>query len=278
MPIIDMLKETEIYAKRECDERGYEYISCGYAQEDIDESLWFKLEDIDVTVDNNYVNTPSEIILTARQYVTNNSPETITKTLTFREETSETTTTSTEEGFSVGGGITSTSTFNIFFVEQTIEVSIEAEYNYSSTEEISKTQTREWVDETTVPVSPYHKATVTYVITKGDYSVPVNLECTVKGMMWYDHKVNNEIRRMYVQAYYLLEKNNTPGFTFYSMEMKAKFKGVAKLMGDIGLESLVFIESQPISGDDETKTYLIPLTKKNSLFSSSKPAEFSIRK
>ncbi|TKI82104.1 pesticidal protein, partial [Bacillus wiedmannii] len=106
----------------------------------------------------------------------------------FSEKVSETTSSSTTEGYKVSAGIKSTTklSFKMSFIasggiEQTVEVSTNAEYNHSSTTTTSSTVEKTWEVTQPVIVPANSRVTATLIIMGGEVKVPIKLSANITG-------------------------------------------------------------------------------------------------
>jgi len=264
LAIIDMLEEMHTYGRNWCEERGFHYIGARYITPDNDVGPPFVVKDIIPSMDSNLVNNPSEIAHMSQQHAINRGSQPMKSTFTFEESIENTTTTSTTHGVSANVSITSTTSFKIRFVEQSIEVNIGAEYNYSKTEEITESKSQGWSESIEVIIPPQTKVTTTYFVMKGPYNLPIDLKCTMIGdfEMEYSRIPNGSRATEVIPVGKIVIANNTPGFKRPEHAYApAYYKGVTALKGDVGIESFVEVVEEPLSGNGEIKTYKIPLTK-----------------
>lgn len=244
----------------------------------------YRLTDAIVTPESDMIEANAKLKLSAFEDMENSSSLPQTLTFTFNETTTDTFETSITNGIKTSVGITSSTKFeaSIFLVgsiEQTIEVSLDLEYDYSSTNTESHTLEKSWTLELPVVAPPYSKIVCTLLIYSADYEIPVNLEATINGDPDAQIDFLHPIPGALYSAFYEPEESapaNRFGLIYpdalpdlfpeaYAPVSRDSvvWKGKAKTVASQSLYSKVRIDEIPLEGHPgSSRTYFLPVTPK----------------
>ncbi|TKH16338.1 pesticidal protein [Bacillus wiedmannii] len=208
---------------------------------------------------------------TAVQILENNTGVQQSQTVKFSEKVSETTSSSTTEGYKVSAGIKSTTklSFKMSFIasggiEQTVEVSTNAEYNHSSTTTTSSTVEKTWEVTQPVIVPANSRVTATLIIMGGEVKVPIKLSANITGSNTSYHFCSHAFARYnavnlgaYYRSGHLMGLPNRPAsFKSIGPNYSLNVEGASTTVVSPGLYTTVRFDQTPLSGySGETKTW-----------------------
>ncbi|MEB8648098.1 ETX/MTX2 family pore-forming toxin [Bacillus cereus] len=234
----------------------------------------YQLTNVNVSPRNQAFQTIPSLQHTARQVIENNTSVAQSQTISFNERTTDTFTTSVTTGFKTGTSVKSTTKFKISVgflaageLEQSVEVAVNFEYNYSSTTTETHSVERGWVITQPIIAPPRTIVEATLLIYAGSVDVPIDLNATIVGdpIPWQDWGPS-----VYTGAFYANDGRIWTGFVrpdelslassaYRPVGRTAIFSGLATTNVASGLYSVVRIDERPLPGfTGETRRYYLP--------------------
>lgn len=231
------------------------------------------------------INTDPILAKSSIQDLFNNTSVSQTQTVTFSETTTEMQSSTTTHGAKFSTTVTTSSKFaaDLKFkilgtsTEQSVSVAVTAEYNYSSSQTKSITNSRTWTVSQPVVVPPHSRVTCNLLIYDAKFSIPMYLKsdvegtipwsnngyvgatCDVTGMDGKKYIMGIALGRMLTSSWpgkppEFVGAYTTPGSSVVQNGLKFQGTGLQSVVN--GLYSMVKFTEQPLTGHSgETRTY-----------------------
>jgi len=207
------------------------------------------------TIIDSMNSTTSQITL-VRDVVYNRTREPITTTLSFSREVEESTSTETTHGVVLGASVTTTASANVFFVEASMSATLSAEYNFSTTDTVTRSVSKTVGINRQIITAPGTRSEVSFITVKSEFSIPVTIECNVDLSADYLVRTTNAARETYwvgpMHTPIIVRDGNIPNFT------GSRFRGTSTLSGSLFLDSYLLVDEIDLVTNQLTKRYIVP--------------------
>lgn len=269
MAILDLQQQTEIYWNNWCAAQGpycglkwgpYMYDSKGQNPVRVYDHTIYPVSNI---VTNNPINSAVGT-LPADNYTS--VPQ--QATLTFNEATTESKSTTTEHGITAGASVTVKSEAGFLFAKVGVEATISFEYNYSNSNTTTTEKTRGWSATANITVPPHSRVVGSLIVQTGPFDIDIVLESLITGTTsiyygtWWDYSPHYWATANISDA---LTANGVPNVQNLGNGV-ARFKGLGKLKGGLGLQAFVKFVESPLPGyAGQTREYQMPVSLKSEL-------------
>ncbi|PEE33263.1 hypothetical protein CN271_12635 [Bacillus cereus] len=244
MAILDIWAEVDKYAVNFCRLRGLTYSGTKGPVPQYP----LKMTKFEASLPDDRVLTPPESVVTLPKTYDNATSQTQTTSLSFSEELTESTSTTTTEGVSIGNEIGSSQSFKVKFVEVGLTQTIKAEYTTTSSKTVTSEKKTNVTISENITVPPQTRIKAVLVIENGVYDLITDLKCDISGLIYFDATNGT---RFFATIYEVLKTNNTPNFTFSFKDPEdptCHFDGSGRLKGNSGLNSYIRVEEMPLPG------------------------------
>ncbi|MEH7219010.1 ETX/MTX2 family pore-forming toxin [Bacillus toyonensis] len=255
MAILDIWTEVDKFATNYCKVRGLTYSG----KRGSVPQYPLILTKFQSSLPDDRVLTPPEHVVTLPKTYDNITSQPQTTTLSFSEEITESSSTTTTAGVTIGTELSSTQTFKIKFVEVGLTQTVSSEYTTTSSKTLTTEHKRVVTSAEHITVQPYTRIKAVLVIENGIYDLITNITCDLNGLIYFDATNGTSFL---TTIYEVLKGNNTPGFTFSFEDPEdptCHFDGSGKIKGNSGLNSYVRVEEHPLEGHSgQYRQYILP--------------------
>lgn len=225
----------------------------------LSDNLEFVNYDLELPQGGLRIDNPGRTIVARKEVINRTDKPTEPQTISFERKTEDTVTTKTTEGYEVGVSAEVSTNVNVFFANFDITVSTSFKYNTSTETTYESKETISWSENIPIVVPPKTKTTIDFIITIGDFNVPVSFIATLAGGFIVNYKANPELFTYVPLTYRGLGGETTGDILARLYNIKTRInptdvylldlEGAINLQGALGVQSSTEIRNQPLAGN-----------------------------
>jgi hypothetical protein len=196
-----------------------------------------------------------------RQTLTNNGSERPKTTIKRSEKKSDTFSWSITEGIKVGQSVTAKAGVNIEAISAGVEETTSFEFNLSSTQGQSKTVERTWEVDQEITQAPHANTEISWLLDRNKADGTFNADIIISGSVaiWFENKIDlnhaggDNLHWLWFPSPSTIVRTIRPA-GFRTSGSRVIFNATGRIKADVGLESRLIINQEPIGAKSGAKT------------------------